>query len=229
MKLKLPFINRENYILITAYTKFTRVLENCPIVTSNMCVRDLPKPLEGETFNFSTCFGNTAGASRSITLPSYTEMFVDPDSQDIYKTPPDNYLNGWLLNMDNAYEMHKSLSMTKLIVPWMLKCNKKGMLFVAAKHIYNRLPMMIPTGMLNFDITHGPNIFNAVAKGLSYKIPNNYPLLGMYPISDLPIRVECVLDGTMFDYLAEEQHQRQYFRAGGIKHYACIKKGVDNA
>ena len=233
MRLKLPFLNRERYILIKAYA-FDRVVHKDKTLSMtgsavgvlNRC--PVPSPL-GHV-DFSTCYGMSAAMNRSLTLSSWSELKVDyvqGADAPTYIAPIDNEMFRIADVRDSIYKIPPNAKMHKIIAPWMLTCNK-DVNFVMSKHLMNTLPMQIATGVLHFEITHGPHIFNAVYEGQSYKIPYREPLVQLFPLSDLPLHLETYWDSKMFVDLFDSRKNRPFFRATALKRIRQIK-GDSNA
>lgn len=219
---KLPFYNRERYIVVKAYAfdrvahedktlsltgRATGVLNRCPA----------PSPL-GHV-DFSTCYGISASMNTSLTLSAWSELKVDFDQdteEPIYIAPIDNEMFRIASVQDKIYKIPSNARMHKIIAPWMLTCSK-DVNFVMAKHLMNTLPMHIATGVIHFEITHGPHIFNSVYRGQNYKIPYKMPLVQLFPLSDLPIHLETYWDSKMFAELFDTRKNRPFFRATALK------------
>lgn len=222
---KIPFINRERYIVIKAYTFDKRVHKLAPIVTSNNAVKAPPKPDDG--FNFGTCFGYVASLKRSFTLQSWLEFMVDYQSnpQSPYIAPPNNRVLSASYLTDSAYPTPVETHMTKINVPWRITCSKPDVFFVQSKHITNTTPMMIPTGVLNFGVTAAIPIFNLISEKVPFKVPFLTPLVAFFPMSDLPIHVESIFDKDAYTDLSNLQFSKTHFRGSAIKQHITMTRG----
>lgn len=227
MKLSLPFYNRENYIKLSAYTYSRRILKHSPVGLTNDVVKAVtakPDKDKLEHHNFSTCFGATMARKKSVTLQSWSELYVSTFGSDNFYTAPvaTNTLH-YTQSYDESYALRDGLVLTKLYTPWRFLCNKKELLWVYGKSIMNMTPMIIPTGILNYEITHVAHIFNSIPVNTKYKIPYAHPLMTLYPMSDLPIHVEAIHDEEKFYSLDAEDQTRPFFSAVGVKQYKMLE------
>lgn len=222
--LKLPFINRERYILIKAYTFDRAVHRDKTLAMTGTSVGVLNRcPVSSKTnweVDFSTCYGMNAAMKRSLTLSSWSEILVeyseDPHIADHIHPPDNGLLKVMPIKDDPVYPKQKNARLYKIITPWMLTCNK-DINFVMANHLMNTLPMNIPTGIIHFETTHAPHLFTTLHLGQKYKIPYKAPLAQIFPMSDLPLHLETYWDNDMFRGLFDARLNRPFFRANGIK------------
>jgi len=222
--LKLPFFNRERYVVVKAYAMDKRLLDSNHLSMTSSTVKEARRcsHLTKEVpFDFTTCYGYNKSLHNSITISSWCEVKVNyddkPVSDYIYECPLGMNAFKVMDVKDPAYKMLDNCHTTKIIVPWMFDCNKKDAMFVMTKHIYNRTPMMIAPGMLNFTATRAAHMFNQLSKGQKYKIPYMHPLAQLFSLSDLPLHLETILDPPIFHTLFGEQHNRPFFRGSAIK------------
>ena len=223
--LKLPFFNRERYIVVKAYSMDCRLTENNHVSMTSSTVKEVRKCAHASEkerpFDFTTCYGYNKSLNKSITISSWCEAKVkyegDPLQGDIYEVPLGMNLFGWDRVRDSAYPMLDGGLTTKIIVPWMFHCNKRDAMFVMTKHVYNRTPMMIVPGMLNFHASRAAHIFNQLSEGQNYKIPYKHPIAQIFSMSDLPLHLETILDPGMFQVLLNDQNNRPFFRGSAIK------------
>jgi len=222
--LKLPFFNRERYILIKAYTFDRRNYKDKTFAMTGSSLGVLkrcPKKMweDPDGYDFTTCYGLTTSMNRSLTINSWCEVKVEGHNDiklNPYTVPKSNEVFDVISVSDSAYTMPEDSQMTKIICPWMMTCNKDTN-FVMGKHIMNKLPMHIPTGILHFEATHATHIFNAVYKNQKYKIPYAAPLAQLFPLSDLPIQLETYWDSNMYYGLNNYSRNITHFRGGAIK------------
>jgi len=219
--MKLPFFNRKRYIVLKCYTDTKFHLDNCPVTLSS----ELPpmKPLVDVRHNeatFSTCYGYIKAMKKSAVLCAWTEMEFqgEGDLQGVSYRWADN-CNGRseVTPQEDAVYKVPNAVMTKLTNPWRVE-ETTGVHFVTGKHIRNMTPMAIPSGMQDFSRAHQINIFNLVTDTQPrYGIKFKQPLLAIYPVSDLPLHVECYYDIEKHRSLDYEAKRRGYFRANFLK------------
>lgn len=222
--LKLPFFNRERYIVVKAYAMDKRLLDNNHVSMTSSTVKEVrmcSHLTKENPLDFTTCYGYTKALDKSITISSWSEVKVkydgNPDNHELYERPVGMDMFRVMNVDDGAYKMLDNSHTTKIIVPWMFDCNKRDAMFVMTKHIYNRTPMMVVPGMLNFHATRSAHIFNQLSEGQNYKIPYKHPLAQIFSLSDLPLHLETRLDPQMFQVLFNEQNNRPFFRGTAIK------------
>ena len=81
--LKLPFFNRERYLLLQFYTDQARTHELAPATLSNRVKHNIFNEEKSEALSesekggsFKTCFGYVQGLKRSITVPNWCEQMI---------------------------------------------------------------------------------------------------------------------------------------------------------
>lgn len=216
MKLKLPFFNKQNYIVLKAYTFNKRTHEQSPIVVTEK-VKTSGCPVNSNTYmQFNTCYGWIKSQKHSVTIPSWCEMSFNGD---VCEVPPGNFTIAADHGEDSVYNCPSDTKLKKLISPWAIECNKPNLPFVMTKHILSRNDLDIVTGVLPFgNYMYAPHIFYKVKEGTKSSIKFNEPLVAIYPLSELPIHMECYCDPDYFRLLNETQGTtRPYFRGVGIK------------
>ena len=215
--MKIPFINKKQYIVLKAYTHDRRVLENSPIYIAGKL--SLTRSVKNPSFN--TCFSNVISKRSSFTLPSWSELEVDGSNPiKTYVAPNGNELLKFANHkIDSHFPIRPNATLTKIIPPWVMECSKPNMLFVINKHMMNTTKMDIVSGITSFCTTgFSCNIFNIVDHNSNYKIPYQHSLVSGYPMSDLPLHVEVYDDAQYFHKLNDMQiKSKPYFRASKLK------------
>lgn len=217
MLLKLPFFNRERYIVIKAYTFDQHIHSDVPICITSKALDKLPR--NDSQQNLSSCFGYIMSASRSFTMKSWTEAHVDPTQEDPYIVPErcSTFRNELIESPD--YALQGNMRLTKILAPWQIECNKKDTLFVLTRHMMNKTPMMVVPGIINWDVASSPHVMNIIDNAYKYSIPYRHPLVQFFPMSDLPLHVEAYLDREKYAILSDAMYNVPHFRASGIKRY----------
>lgn len=218
--LKIPFIKRENYIVLKAYTFNLRTAEQSPIVNTYKVKPSGPCPADKTAMGFKTCLAWLKTQRQSLTIPMWTEMecknFL---TGDFFRVPEGNFTAVLAQEEDSLYGLEKDTHLMKILAPWVCETNKPAVDFIFTKHILNNTPMDIVSGVLSFsDYVYSPNIFYRHRESDNYKVSLNTPLVSMYAISDLPLYVECYCDPAKYQLLRDTQiSTRPYFRATGLK------------
>ena len=214
MKLKLPFFNRKNYIVVKAYNENSNLVRHAPLIRSSELPplpffydkTDEPKKVFNDRLTFRTCYGNVASLKRSLTVPSWQHFKISVgDKLNIQVMQSDHeQLLGRVEfghNEDPYYDT-TNFYVVKMINRWFLE-ETTGVNFVYAQHIRNNTNMRAVSGLINFRDQHCVNIFNLVSKyPHNYDIPFNMPIVALYPMSDKPVHVECYVDKQKADQLA---------------------------
>jgi hypothetical protein len=218
--LKIPFIKRENYIVLKAYTFNLRTAERSPIVNTYKVKPSGSCPADKTAMGFKTCLAWIKTQRQSLTIPMWTEMecknFL---TGDFFRVPSGNFTSVIYQEEDSLYGLEQGTHLMKILAPWACETNKPEVDFIFSKHILNHTPMDIVTGVLSFsDYVYAPNIFYRHRDSDNYKVRLNTPLVSMYPTSDLPLHVECYCDPAKYQLLHDTQiSTRPYFRATGLK------------
>jgi len=219
--LKIPFINRKRYIELKCYSNTKFDIDNCPItLSSELPVMKPVGPVSPYVGNFSGCYGYIKGMKKSAVLRAWTEAEFEGLGSDegisFNWADTANGLSNITIHQDPIYQSNTNI-LTKMTNPWRLE-ETTGVHFVTAKHITNLTPMAIPSGLLTFNVGHQLNVFNLVhVSQPKYKIKFKEPLLALYPMSDLPLHVECIFDPEKHGQLNNETNRRAYFKGNNLK------------
>lgn len=224
--MKLPFINKKNYIVLKAYTYNSAYLDHVPITLGNK-----EKPLENKGSetgsSFYGCFGRIMGLGRSATvlMPTNLEFATTADGS-VSHSYADLRSKHFSVSYEHAEDPHyvtKDTILTKLELPWQMQ-ETTGALFVMAKHIQNKTMMNIPTGVVSYNNQHSVNVFNLVSKlNHSYEIKAKTPIVSVYPLSEKKLVVEAYHDPSKYDDLVDRAQYRPYWSANAVK-MAKVKK-----
>jgi hypothetical protein len=216
MKLKLPFFNREQYILLKAYTAVKYLATHAPVTLSKDAVPSFPELPRTES-GFKTCYSHVASLKRSATVVSPCEIRVKSDGNHFwYDWPSQEHLDA-RDHVDGQYKP-KGMFISKINLPWSFECNKPDINFVMCSHVFNDTEMHIPSGLVTFSRIHQSNVFNYIPKKeIEYMIPFKKPLVYYYPVSDLPLVVECEYDSQKFHKLRNTASSRPCFRNSDMR------------
>jgi len=218
--LKLPFLNRKRYIVLECVTNHQGVLDNASVKMSQQAMRKKPlneyyKPVT----DFTYCWSRINTARVSVTIPSPCEMRFQSDGSGVvnYGVADKEVVEiDFDHDGDPSYGLDKSMCMTKIHMPWHLN-EETGVMFVMARHIENRTPMNIVSGVMQYKHFSQVNIFNAISNFENrYKVDYKEPLVSLYPLSDLPLHVEVKCDKDRFEKL-DQQDYNPHFSASGLK------------
>lgn len=221
--LKLPFFNRQRYVVLKCYVANERLNEMAPMSLSSKL-----EPIKtdvGKNISFRTCYGHITGLKRSVTLPMWTEFRVvsqyEGKDETLYQLPthiPNNDKPSVDFSHRHDPTYHSpDCYITKIISPWVVE-EKTGVNWVVAHHIRNSTPMRIPSGINNFKYDHYTHIFNLVhKKPHEYFVPFKTPVLALYPMTDLPLHVETYYDPQRIDKLNEQASYHPYLRGSMLK------------
>lgn len=231
MKLKIPFLNMKNYVVLKCYNKNRTVVEHAPIVLSNK-LSPLKKP-DTTTPTFATCYGYVASLKRSATVPMYTdfEVIVSQDGDINYLFADKTHASvDWNHSADTVYSGIKETSaplkfpdgsdhlvVSKLVNRWFVE-EDTGVDFVMASHIRNTTSMRIPTGVANFKHQHSLSIFNVISREPQrYKVKFGTPTIALYPLTDKPFYVESICDPAKVDELDVKSSSHPHFTGTCLK------------
>lgn len=219
--MKLPFLNRKNYIVLKAYTYASCFLDHVPITLAN---REDPVEKNGTERSSSTfvaCFGRIMGLSRSATvyMPSNIEFAANSEGT-VSHTQADTRSPSFGVSYEHAEDPHYVTTdtvLSKMELPWKLE-ETSGTTFVLAKHILNKTMMNIPTGVINFDNQHSINVFNLIPKlDFNYEVKFKTPIVSLYPMSEKKLVVESYCDPDKFHDLCARNAYRPYWSANAVK------------
>ena len=221
MKLKIPFLNMKNYVLLKCYHKNPLVVERAPIVLSNK-LSPLKKP-EQPVSSFATCYGYIASLKRSATIVANTdfEWVVEENNINYNFADPHYGEVEWRHDGDLVYSTitnkHSPLVVSKIRNFWHLE-EDTGVDFVMASHIRNTTAMRIPTGILNFKHQHTAAIFNILTWEPQHHVVNyKTPLVSLHPLTDKPLYVESICDQAKVEELDIKTTSHPYFSGSCLK------------
>ena len=218
--MKLPFLNRQRYIVLKCYSTHSGVVERAPIKAGVAeSVNALP-PLDylSRRTSFTTCWSRLMTAKNSVTIPSPATFRFSCDASGVVSFAGAGNVVGadFDHNEDPTYGLNKDFVIAKIMMPWSVE-EKTGTKFVFARHIHNKTMMNVLSGVHSFAATCDVNIFNAIAKvDHQYEVPFLTPMASLYAMSDLPVHVENFYDKEKHEELRQKMYD-PYFRAGGIK------------
>ena len=211
MKLNLPFFNRERYVLLSAYTPVECLNEYAPICLSSKAVPEFPRTAKQE-MGFKTCHGFIASLKRSATIFAPCDFDVRSNADAFQYSWPNQTHFTVADHSDPQFDSSRSF-VTKLGLPFAVRCNKKDVNFVTASHILNDTQMRIPSGVTPFLYGVKLNIFNYVPKvEAEYSVPFRKPIVALYPLSDLPFHVECSFDPVKYQHYVESCYNRPKYK-----------------
>ena len=219
--MKFPFFNRKQYIVLKCYTWHAGVLEQAPMFIGEGAKLGKEKP---DTFtnpnqNFKTCWSRITSRNLCVTLPHPCETRISTNGEDISWANAKNeelvYVD-FQHEHDETYGTNKDTILAKFEYPWRVE-EESGVNFVLARHIQNHTMMNVLSGVVNFKVSVQPNLFVAINKSPhQFAIPFGMPVSALYPLSDLPLHVECECDKQKYTELAERKYV-PHFRASRQK------------
>jgi hypothetical protein len=226
IKIKLPFVNRNRYIVVKAYTINKRFLDNVPIVLTKD-VKDVynnSKKLTEEEKRiygtFNTCYGRVAALRRSITLKTWCEFEIKTNENKFDLIYPNGFQYLKIEEQKDLTFNPPGVFILKIQPPWMFEFSKKDLNVVLASHILNTTPLQATSGIIP---GHSPstNFFSYIPKQrLHFMIPYKMPIVQWYPLTDLPIHVESYYDVDKFEERFSMATASPYKVASAMK---CMK------
>lgn len=230
--MKLPFINRKRYIVLKCYTTHEGVLRHAPITTKYKQVFNNEKLPDGVVPRFArmfkTCPARIESAKLSATILAPVTInfgvWKDKTGHHVSDTGIEDFEIDISHQSDPTFEANKQNHLFKIEMPW--KCYEEtGVKFVLARHIANPTMMNVVSGVLDFKQNATLNVFNLVhTSSHEYEVPFGTPIASLYPMSDLPLHVECYNDKDQYVKLAQMQY-RKFARSDHLK----TKKIIDEA
>lgn len=221
MKLKIPFLNMKNYVVMKCYHNNRTVVENAPIVLSNKI--DPIKKTNITTPSFATCYGYVASLKRSATVPMYTDFDVEVNelghinyhiADKLHVTASFNHAEDPLY-VDTTNNDH--LVVSKISNGWLVE-EDTGVNFVMASHIRNTTAMRIPTGTTNFKHQHTLAIFNVISREPQrYRVKFGTPTIALFPLTDKPFYVESIFDPAKVEELDIKSSSHPHFTGTCLK------------
>lgn len=169
---------------------------------------------------FSTCWSRYGTRKNSATLlaPVAFRFSTDGTSNIQFSEAENNGIvrTDFTHDGDQTYAKVKDVFMVKLIMPWLIDENS-GTNFVIARHIHNTSMMNVLSGVTSFKASPSINVFNLVNKvSHQYEVSFKMPLIGIYPMSDLPMHVETYHDTAKYEEIGQKRYQSHY-RASAIR------------
>lgn len=223
MKLTIPFINFNNYVVLKCYTNNKLVCDGFPIVLSSR----LPsiKAVSDASGGLRTCYGYTSSLKRSASLPMWMSIGVRSVNGEVGLAKPDErsgVCDFDFSHNEDAYLKLDSMVVVKIIPPWVLE-EATGVQFILASNIRNNTPMKIPSGVCDFKYQHAINVFNYISTyDHSYEVTAGTPVLALYPMTDKKLYVESHYDVKKFEELSSKTSTRAFFSSNTAK----IKKAI---
>lgn len=220
--IKLPFFNKQNYVVVKCYTPFEMLKEHKTVDLSSRNVK-FPE-IEGKSektdikTSFRHCYGMLHSLSNSITFKAPSELRVMSDGENWSYESPSPHFGQHVDHHDQDFHFdHGDCFITKLFIPWQFE-EKTGAKFLYARHVQNTTFMNIPSGVINFKHGHDANIFNYIPRlNISYNVDFLHPLMSMHLLDDKKLIVETYVDRERFFHLKEQTSARAFFYGNGVK------------
>jgi len=221
--MKLPFFNRQNYIVLKCYTPL-EILDKhktLELSSKNMEVKRNESSLDimSNKTTFKGCYGMLHSLSRSVTIKSCQEFKVECNGTDVKYDAPSEIM-GYDVDshMRDSYFDAGDSVITKILMPWQVT-EKTGAKFVYSRHIQNTTFMNIPTGILSFNNGYSVNVFNYIPKmNIKYKIDFLQPLTSLHLLEDKKLIVETYVDANKYSELCNvAKSSRVYFKNNQVK------------
>jgi len=220
--IKLPFLNRERYVVFKAYT-LNKVFLDVPIVlTKDVSQEHLnSKKLTAEerrtSITFNSCYGRVAALRKSLTLRTWCEFEIKAEENGFSAICPVGHEYFKIDHHKDPIFNAKGIFVVKFMPPWTMECNKKDLNVVYCSHILNTTPLQIASGFVHSALA-GTNFFSYIpSQKLHYIVPYNMPIVQMYPVTDLPIHVENYYDVDKYHELAVMTSAKPYKVGSAIK------------
>ena len=231
MKFNIPFLNKQNYIVLKCYAANSYYSKYAPILLESK--RNCPIPTKVDDSHmrksFRTCFGRVDGLKKSATVPMTCTLNVevkdDLHAHCTISEDNDKFFKVRFDHMRDPYYSIKDGMLSKIELPWLLE-EDSGVSFVFARHIMNTTHMMMPSGVLNFKYQHALNIFNIIRKvPHKYTVDFRTPVISLFPMSEKPLHVECYYDANKYSELLDKSAIKSYSRGHMLK---LNKLNLDN-
>ena len=197
-----PAINRENYVVFTAGTMFEEVYNNAPFKLG----KDLPPVKRSNPdygVDFSGCYANLMSRSHSVISCAATTFTIGWNEGLALDADYEKFVAD--VHYDPKYQIDDGV-VVKVTSPWLITVNKPETKWVAAKSLFNKTTLAMPSGMTiwNHTVMICPAfMFIPKINGFTVTVMQGDPLYSFYPITDLPIHVENFYDPSL-DITGEE-------------------------
>lgn len=229
--MKLPFLNRKQYIEIKAYSNTQRAVTDVPlcltkdISCSHLNAKKIPHNEKKYTSSFNTCFGRAGALRNSITMRTWCEFDI-MTTKDRWEVKWPNGNKFFHVNeMNDVAFQPNGLFVVKVHAPWMMECSDKSVNFVHASHIMNTTHLHIGTGFISMS-QPSLNFFTYLPKrDDTYNIPYKMPIIQMFPLTDLPIHIESSFDMDKYNELLTITASLPYF-SGSVMRYDKNKTAI---
>lgn len=219
--MKLPFFNRKRYIVLKCYSWHAGAVEKVPIF-----VGDGEKINSGKSekfmhqnMTFSTCWSriNSRKKCATILAPCSTRFDTNGEVVQWLNANSDDILNvSFEHEADEVYGKEKDTIVVKVILPWHIE-EDSGVNFVLARHMQNKTMLNVLSGVINFKTTPQVNMFGLINRyPHQFEIPFKTPLMALYPMSDLPLHVECEHNPEKYKAIGQKMYH-PYFRGSWVK------------
>ena len=221
--MKIPFLNRKQYIEIKAYANNKRALVEVPlcltkdIKCNHLNANTIPLKKRKYTTSFNTCYGKIGALRNSITLRTWCEFDIITTKDTWEFLWPNNNKYMHVAEMNDVAFRPNGLWVIKVDAPWMLECSDKSVSFVHCSHIMNTSHLHIGTGFVSM-LQPSLNFFTYIPqRNDTYNIPYKMPIIQMFPITDLPIHIECYYDIDKYSELHTMTNSQPYFTGSTMK------------
>ena len=205
-------------VTLKAFTPLMELERNkCLSIGHSIGRSELPHDKKKET---SLCFGYVRSLKNSITFYSPCDFRVkNCDGNLTYDFPQGigNFIQTSMHDGLNRFGSAK-VAVTKINFPISLLC-EGGHEWVVCSHLLNFSGMIIPSGIDDYSIAHGMDLFNVVPEGSEYTVTAGTPIASLYLRSGKKIAIDLQYDPVMWDRL-EAQRVHFHFKADALKRHS---------
>lgn len=205
-------------VTLKAYTPLMELERNkCLAIGHSIGRSEIPSDKKKAT---SLCFGYVRSLRNSITFFAPCDFTVKNRDGNLSYNFPDGMGNFIQTSMHDGLSRFggANVAVTKINFPIALLC-EGGHEWIVCSHLFNFSGMIIPSGVDDYSVTHGLDLFNVVPDGAEYMVSAGTPIASLYLRSGKKISVDLRYDPEMWRKL-EAQRVHFHFKADALKRLA---------
>ena len=218
--MKFPFVNRHRYVEIKAYTSIKWYVDEIPLVLTkdvkptHLNSKQLSPEEKRYARTFNSCQGRIAGLRNSITIRNHCEYDILANTEEWTAVVPNGNEVFQIESVHDHVFRPKDVNVAKVSCPWLIETNNSDVHYVMASHILNTTGLAIPTGVLTTELGI-LNYFMYIPKqNVKYTVPFKHPILQLFPLTDLPVSIECEYNLDKYEELSTIGISRPQFSGG---------------
>ena len=218
----MPFLNRNRTVKLSAYTPIRELkLNNCLKIGHSIhesFIPDIEKPRS------KLCYAYVKGVTQGITMFSPCDFQVTRTPERLEYKFPDGIGKyfGTRPHNNMTHVGNNELYVTKVNFPIAVVCEESHE-WILCSHTFNFSGMNILSGIDDYSLSHGLDLFNVTPQNTDYTVKAGTPLCYIFLKSEKDIELDFQWSIDKWKEL-EDQRVHLHFKADALRRHILRKK-----